>query len=303
MPTDFSIFTISPVVSKHYDNTIPSKRRGVEASKNQCVNISMQMLDTQGDVVDLTPFDIALSVPSDQVKVRFAEAVFGSTGMARNSSQVLEEESGEISDAETGTVVFPVPTTLTELPGVYIAEVAILNSGGYMHFSNTIYIYVNQGLFNTGNTIAVTAGPPTLDDIRLAIRDNGPEDNLLLDDIEFDIAEISSAAQRVVMTWNEAQPPIQIFFNTQNFPFKEKMLLGMTGLLFRAAGMRSFRNDFPYQAGGLSIDDMGKWKQYLPVGKELWEEYTTWVRQKKAQLNAEAAIGSLGSSYGFYRNG
>jgi len=303
--TDLSAFIIRPVTTRFYDNIVQGKRRGVQISQGQYANIVMEMRDPQGNVVDLTPFSLPLSIPTEQVLVRFGEAVYATTGVSGNAAITLEEETGEITDAASGLVQFPISTSVSELPGVYIAEVGIFSAGGHMHFSNTIYIYVNKGLFTGTSSAAAVSnfGPPTLEEIRVAIRDNGPQENLLLDDLEFDIAEIGDCVKRAVMAWNEAQPPINVFYTTRNFPFKENLLRGTIGLLFRTAGMRSFRNEFQYSAGGLSINDQSQWKQYLPIGNEFWEEYRTWVRQKKAQFNAEAAMGSLGSAYGFYRKG
>lgn len=296
------LFVVPTTITEYYDKKILTKRRGVLLKQGQTAYIRLTMLDSIGNSVDLSAYVPEGLSENEQVVGMFREVV----GLSRNGC--FDAQYGEVTDAETGEVVMPVPDLLTTVPGVFICEVGILNDAGRLHFSNTLYLYVERGLFQVTDpdaefvVISGDSGPPTIDDIRLSIRDNGPEDNLLLDNFEFDIAEICSAAQRAVTYWNESQPPISVVFDTMSYPFREMWLRGIVGLLFQKAGSRHFRNDLAYSAGGINMADQNKWQQYLPLGKDLWNEYTTWVRQKKVQINAEAAIGSLGSTYGWFRN-
>jgi hypothetical protein len=93
------------------------------------------------------------------------------------------------------------------------------------------------------------------------MRDNGPADNSLLDDVEFDAAEITQAVLRPIMYWNETPPPIQPLLTTKTFPFREMWMVGIQSYLFDMVSSHYRRNQLAYNAGGLSIDDKNKEQQ------------------------------------------
>mgnify|MGYP003344969451 FL=1 len=104
---------------------------------------------------------------------------------------------------------------------------------------NTFYLAVERGIF--GMPEREFLGPPSLAEVRLHIRDF-PENNLLLDDYEFDEAEVYMAAERCVMYFNEISPPIQQRFTTKNFPFRYHWLEGIVYYLFITAADWHRRN-------------------------------------------------------------
>lgn len=124
------------------------------------------------------------------------------------------------------------------------------------------------------------------------IRDNDPEKNLLLDDLEFSPKEIEQAMTRTVDYWNEVPPPIGSYTYTR-FPYRYHLLIGTTAQLLRSAAHRYRRNELPSQISGGSHSDQAKANPYEQIGDKLWSEYRAWVTQKKYQLNMEMGWGSI----------
>lgn len=164
-------------------------------------------------------------------------------------------------------------------------------------FSNVLYAYIEPSTFNNP-TPNVMFPLPMINDVRLRLWDVDPAANRLINEYEFDLADLCAALERVVRYWNTAQPPIDLAYNTTNFPYY--MPNGYIGYLLEMAAHRFRRNHLPYQGGGLSIDDQNKYDQYFKTSTLLLKEYYDFIRTKKIQLNAEMAFGSITSGYSTY---
>lgn len=123
-------------------------------------------------------------------------------------------------------------------------------------------------------------------DVRIFLRDNDPEANLLLDDFEFSPEEIRTAMTLTVDHWNE-QPPFIRNYDYDKFPFRVNLLKGTAANLLFIAAHRFRRNSLNLQAGGLSGDDQAKYQQYDQAGERLWQEYHDWCLRSKRSINAE----------------
>lgn len=129
-------------------------------------------------------------------------------------------------------------------------------------------------------------------DVRVWLRDNDPDANLLLDDFEFSTEEIRAAMTHAVDYWNET-PPYIGSYDYDKFPYRYALLKGTAAnLLFMAAHMFR-RNHLQYSAGGLSVDDQNKYQQYDAAGARLWEEYKQWVAQAKRSINVDLGWGTV----------
>lgn len=274
---------ISPIVTQLYEIPLPTKRRAAAIVQGQAATITFQFLDGTGNPVNLTAYDPIT------VNVNIREVI---------KTQVTDIFSVPctIIDEPTGMVSFAVPSGVFSNPGTYLAEFGVFDINSNLLFTNKVYLWVDRGLFGVPN--CPNAGPPTIDEIRLFIRDNAPEENFMLDDFEFDLAEICQAAELGVRYWNTAQPPIGIFFNTTNYAVRDRWLGFIAGQMFMVAAHRFRRNQLQYQAGGMTVDDQNKYQQYQQVGMAMIQDYKEWVKQKKVQLNCEMAITSYGSAYG-----
>jgi len=131
----------------------------------------------------------------------------------------------------------------------------------------------------------------------LSMRDNGPADNSLLDDVEFDAAEITQAVLRPIMYWNETPPPIQPLLTTKTFPFREMWMVGIQSYLFDMVSSHYRRNQLAYNAGGLSIDDKNKEQQYRAASNQLTQQFREMLRAKKMEINIGLFSGDLNSNY------
>lgn len=290
------LYTVSPVVTQVYDKRVPTKRRAVVVRQSQTAVIQMPLLNQQGNPINLTAYQLPASEPTELLTVRFQEAI------GQVQTQVYEA-TGEVDAAATGLIAFTLPDEVIQCPGVYNCEVGVFDALGRMYLSNTLFVFVERGLFNQyGATATPYPGAPTVDEIRLSMRDNGPEDNRLLDDYEFDAAELCWALVRSVQFWNTCPPPIEFYYDTITFPLRDLWLEGVCGQLFEIAANRYMRNDLQYSAGGVSVADQAKWQQYYATGQRRWEAFASQVRSRKVSINMGLAMGSLGSSYGVFGN-
>ncbi len=280
---------LGPRITQLYGVELATKRRAILATQGQDATVSCQLFNRDGNPVDLTTCGI-LDSNDEDVTVKIREAI--------NTSCRVHTILATVTNAETGEISVPLPTKVRDNPAVYIFEVAVTLGGDSTSFSNQFYLWVDRGLF--GDSSYPHGGPPNLDDIRLSMRDNAPEENRLLDDFEFDLSEVCHAAVFTCRYWNECQPPINVFFDTMTFPAKERWLMAICGQLFTMASHRFRRNHLPYQAGGLSVDDQNKFLQYEAAGLRLLQDYREWVKQKKVAANCMAAMTSQGSPYGYF---
>lgn len=132
--------------------------------------------------------------------------------------------------------------------------------------------------------------PITDYEIRVVLRDNCPEDNILLDDYEYSPEEIRTAMNITMDYWND-QPPNLGFMDYDRFPYRSKLLLGVTAHLLGMAAHRYRRNSLAINAGGTSVNDQDKAREYDAASQRLWAEFTQWVRMKKRELNCNRGWG------------
>lgn len=130
-------------------------------------------------------------------------------------------------------------------------------------------------------------------DVRIWLRDNDPEANLLLDDFEFTPEEIRTAMTLTVDYWND-QPPYIRNYDYTKFPFRSKLLAGTAANLLFMAANKYRRDSLQYSAGGLTVQDKEKYQQYDAAGARLWQEYKEWVPANKRSINAEHGFFHIG---------
>lgn len=287
--------TVRPRVTRVENVEVPERLRAVALIQNQTATVRWQFLDPQGDPVDLTDcgFDSSSSSSASDhtLEARAREAL---SFKAQVPTWFLEPT---VIDATTGLVDFAIPAEAVLCPGVLVVEPAVLKSDGYVLFRNKLFLYVGRSLFATQVT---DQGPPDEAEIRLQLRDSGAADNYLLQNTEWDLAEICMAIIRTVMYWNESRPPVRRFYSTATFRFQGQAFEGVKGQLCLNAAAGYRRNDVLYSAAGVSFDDKRKQQEYEQIGRQCWADYAKWVRLTKAGLNAEAAFGTLASRYGYF---
>lgn len=199
-------------------------------------------------------------------------------------------------DLANGVVDVSLTADAVAYPGISLGQFAASDSDGQLIFSNDCWLIVNRALSVPAGQ-QTHAGPPTLAEIRLHMRDSSPVDNLWLGVNEFDNVEIASCIVRPIDYFNETPPPLDFSFNTSNFPWRYNWLNGIIACLYELASLHYSRVHLPYSAGGTQVDDKNKAQEYAQVAQRKWEDFKQWVLQKKVQINAQGAYMTTGSLY------
>lgn len=285
---------ITAPVSKTNGVPVLTRTRAVSVSQGQCAVIDWQMIDNQGRPVDLRPCEA--STPENTFKIVFRLKEQLALGNARVPLQV----DAEIMEASEGKVRVELTRGMTEFPGIYYGEMALVRApvedanNPCVIFSNMLSVIVNRSTFGPQGQ---QSGPPSIAEIRLHLRDSSPAESYLLEHVMFDDAEIALAITRPVMYWNEVPPPLDTTYNTQNFPFRYHWLEGICANLFFMVAEQYRRNQLSYSAAGMSVDDQNKEASYERAGQARWQAYREWVRATKASINLESCYGEVTSNY------
>lgn len=315
MPSIKKLYIREPEITTVYGEPVVRKRRAVETMEGQHAEIRITIIDDQGNPVPLLPDDSgslgsAWSSSSSSstssasgpgwivatpnlydisVKVRYREASL--------VDQAIYEGSGIIWEPSTGVVSSVIDDTITGEAGIYLADFGIFDSDGNLIYNNEVFVYNRKSAWGSNTKL----GPPSVEDVRLSLRDNDPVDNLLLDYYDFDLAEIAHAAVRTVQFWNDALPQIAIGrFSTKNFPHRDVWLEGIQLFLFLIAEEHYRRNALAHSAGGTRIDDKNKFTQYRAAWQDRMSSFQQRVTTLKVALNASQGFSSTGFYYGIY---
>lgn len=293
---------VSPPITQLYGSPVTSKLRAAVVKQAQNATLEFPILDPiKFTPVDLTAYGFANgAVPSTPqtpavpyIKFRFMEAS-GVSGIACDAT------TQTVDNATGGIVSCTVPPDVAGNAGVYNCEVGFFDAANRMLFSDTCYVYVDRGLFVTGQTSNPAAsgvvGPPTLAEVRVNLRDQ-PEINRLIDEYEFDVADISEAVVRSVMYWNMAQPPVNRYFSTINFPWRYQLMDGVAAHLYEIAAGYYRRNVLQHQTAGLNVNDLNREQSYMQAWQIRNERWTGWVKTKKVEINMSEGFGVFGSTY------
>jgi hypothetical protein len=287
---------VTAPVSTVNGQPVPTRMRAVSVSQGQTSTISWQLHNKDGVPVSLTSCVNALTDGVLKIVLRLKEQI-----ALGNQNPVLtidvDHADGDIANGIVGVTL---AQGITDLPGIYYAEIAVVNTdvadptNPAVIFSNTFYLIINRSTF--GSSIR-SGGPPSIAEIRLHLRDSSPTESYLLDNLMFDDAEIALAIARPVQYWNEIPPPLDQVYNTQNFPFRYHWLEGICANLFMMVAEQFRRNQLDYQAGGMAVNDQNKEANYERAGQARWQAYREWVRATKASINLEGCWGSVESNY------
>lgn len=192
-----------------------------------------------------------------------------------------------VDDAENGLLLITIPATL--LNGGYRGTVTMLE-GDTPILTNNFRLMVSTDSPH---------GPPSLQEIRMHIRDTMSAENLLTEDRAFSDEEIMGAMERALRYWNETPPSLDRLATTQNFPYKHFLIEGTLGQLYMVAAEDFRKNSLQYQAGGLSVADKEKEANYQRAAQMHWQAYQQFVLEKKSELNVSMGWGVVPSPYSY----
>lgn len=180
----------------------------------------------------------------------------------------------EKTDPEKGLLSVKIPAGI--MPGIYRGAVQMIHDGQPI-LSNAFRMYIS---------VELGVGVPSLQEIRMYLRDSYPEENSLIDGLEFEDSEIVIATERALRYFNEVPPHLDTFVaTTTNFPWRYHLLEGILGQLYRMAANSDRKNSLQYSAGGLSVNDNGKEQNYLQASQMHWQAYQQFVDAKKYEMN------------------
>jgi hypothetical protein len=284
-----------------------TKTRVIIATKGLCSVVEWQVRDKSGQPMDLGDWicadsdgdseydesELESSEPyplCGQVIFRFADAA---------SPSYVYQAIGWSPDPETGIVRVQLPADLVAYPGLYLMQVGIS-----AQTSADVYTlkYIDKGILSIERSLFGSVdlgdllGPPTLQEIRIALRDSGLE-NSLLSDVEFDDTEILHALARPLRQWNETPPPIA-YFDSRSFPYHEHWLKATMALLMRSAAYWYERNRLATSAGGVTVDDKNKMQTYMLMAQGIYKEWEQFIIDKKVSINVARCYGIVSSPYG-----
>lgn len=288
---DCPVFTAEPEDVTHEGCPVVTKRRHVAFKKgiNGCVDWEMRWRD--GKTADFsacfetsTSESASSSAATPVIRVRFGDVC--------TTAKVLGHVEGEMVDPKNGIVRFCLPSTIYNKSGLYRFEIAVSQEGFGNFFMDNGIISIEDGLF--GDTTQAK-GPPSMQEIRLHLRDTEIENDLLAD-VEFDDSEILFAIARPIQKWNEVPPDIHRH-TCQSFPYRHHWLNAIAGELMMIAVHHYTRNKMKANAGGLTEDDKNKDSEYTRLAQRYAEEWHHFIVTKKTELNVKRCWSTQGSNY------
>lgn len=294
---------LSPEISVAFDEALLRKKRAIVVRQNTKASLRMTIIGIDGNPVDLTGYDISGSSDSPSlspsgsldmsstahVKIRFRETV---------RPKATWEVTATVIDAENGLVICEIPFGTTTVPmvmdqpGIFLAEAGVIDADGDLLYTDTCYVYVESSAWDSASSRH--KGPPSVDDLRLSIRDSDYFENELTENYGYGTVELCHAAIRVVQFWNDTPPPIAQY-STLTFPFREIWVTGVQLFLFDMAEEWYRRNFFKQQAGGVTIDDMNRHREYKTAWQERYKRFRQLVMHRKASINMDRGFASFGA--------
>lgn len=209
----------------------------------------------------------------------------------------LHECAVSVVDADKGKLQIHVSPKESHLPGIFNGSVICypLNNPQAIIKECPFYLYITYGI----NSVD-TNGPLSLVELRLYLRDTSPEENLLIDGLNFTDEEILLATKLTIQKFNDI-PPRENFpvFNSTNFPFKSILMDGVLGQLFFMAAEYHRKNNLQYSAGGVSLNDKNKEPNYLQAANMHWQEFLQNAKAEKVKLNMDLNWGTISSPYAY----
>lgn len=272
-----------------------TKVRHVAVSKGVRAVVEWGLRDRRGDPLNLAayvdnaadaPSSLSVShsiVPGGKVVVRLVSC---------DEKPPLAEVDAIAVNAAEGLVRFRLPGEIADLSGIYRLELGVQDAAGNLLATERGLLSVERG--NFGDILQDT-GPPTLGEIRMALRDSA-EENTLLQTAEFSADEIVFSIARPIAEWNETPPPVRRY-TCATFPWREHWLKGIIGHLLATAGHHYVRNKLQASHGGLTVNDKDKDAAYFSLAQQYREEWRQWMLHKKMELNVRETYGGLSSSY------
>lgn len=282
-------------IAEKDDCPILTRIKAFIVDEGHCAVLEHVFRNRDGNPYDLTVQEVSESVsinPAQRVVLRLKEIL----GTAAARSKVYEIE-GEITDGANGVVRAELTDEIVKRAGIYQLSWAYLEADRVTRINEGL-LSIERSLWgDLAETPKHITGPPTINEIRMHIMDSSPNENFLLDEVEFADEQIVTAIIKPIQHFNEVNPPLRRIFTTHDFPWKKHWLDAATGYLLRFAAHNYRRNRLGVNAGGVAIDDQNKEREYMAAAQLLLDEWKEFVKLKKLELNMAECVGIIGSAY------
>jgi hypothetical protein len=269
----------APVYGKLYDAQFRNQRPTVVVPSGSPAAVRLDLLTGDGRPAAVTAGGYCGSADT---RAAAAEAVGGCVALA-----------GASLDDGGATVTVELPETVWRVPGVYELDVRVDDANAAARAQARCWVYVEPNAFGVWHQ-----GPPRVDDVRAALRDY-PQANRLLGGYEFSTTEIAVAVVQAVRGFNTAPPGSvgRVTTSTWHRDAWNNLIDGVMAELFDTAAAYYRRNHLLYQAGGVSVDDANREKDYLAAAYVYRERWEKWVKLTKMAINMEDSFGSMLTDY------
>jgi len=209
----------------------------------------------------------------------------------------LQDIPVTVVDGTAGVIKLTLTGEQVPYAGIWWAAYVIYDSNDVPIHEIKVWLYIEKSI----NSTRPENTPLSICEVRLFLMDKCPEDNYLLDDVEFTDTEYMAAIRWAVDKWNETPPDVLRVTQT-TCPWRYHWMVGAASQLLRMAAHNYARNSLQYSAGGVSVGDKTKDQQYISMSKDLQAEFISWMEAKKVEINAELCFGGI-YSWQFYGRG
>ncbi|RIZ71263.1 MAG: hypothetical protein D0530_04875 [Methylococcales bacterium] len=264
----------------------------LNVKQGQRVNLTLNLVDRTGTVIDLTPISGKIITTSSSSSSG-GPLMYTARFMAEerpDSHMLTMDVPAVVTDYAKGIVEVQLDRAQTNRPGIFFAQVAIFDTDGNLMQSTPYWLSVEHTVQTESN------GPISIAEVRLILRDVCPDQNFLLDDVEFSDTEIAFCIIRPIDEFNETYQP-KTSYTASTFPWRSHWLNAASGYLMRMAANSYARNYLDYGVSGAQINLQNKVKIYTELSSQLLAEWKEFIKSSKLEQNIENAWGTQRSSY------
>lgn len=206
------------------------------------------------------------------------------------NTQIVFSYLMTVVDASRGIFSVTTPPEAIPDPGILLAEIAIYDDDDRLR-------YVDRRQLQVRPTLEASNARPIMPaDVRMALFDYCPGQNILLDALEFTEEQITYMIRRPLDLWNEMSP--DVFQATPaSFTYRENWLRCVVGYLLVAASRLMRRNTLNYTASGLAVQGNKEWPAYQEEGERLVAGFKEWAQNKKIEINVGRGYSVVTSDY------
>lgn len=270
LPSDLTVRRVNPPTL--FGEEVLTRRPGVQIAAGVYNDFSVSLIDEEGNHLTLDP--------DATFRCRFAEGV--------KRYILIEERDCTPVDVDYAIMQVPIPESVSQTPGVYLASVGIFKNDK-LRWTYDIWIYNEPSLWAAPTVCAL----PPIKELQLLLRDSSPVENELLGDRQFGIEEYAQAAVETVELWNNT-PPFLGDLDTRNFPARSIYLAGIKTFLFSMLVEWYRKNRLPYTAGGVNADDMAKFQEYMVAVQKEEQDLRILIQRTKSSINIVGGFGKIG---------